>query len=362
MSSYFSRLIQQTEIAVGRSELRKADGKPPLFPPKGGGQMAEEIDPDNDSIKILATGREQGLQSPSNRENTKGITSSPLPFQSMDRQGDAEMRRTANKNISISPPLFNQDAANRNDSPPPKSASRVSLSSGDSLQHKQLRNRGEFSSSNLPPSQDVGTRLNFANTHPEVKSEKILESQMNVVQKTDASQSYQNIGSGSILLPTITITESGQDARTTNLKKLDAPQKTPKSPETFLPRQSVSSEEQDSLGESLSANPKLREPQRQPTAISKEYNPLPTRQVNLQTVREWVAGAENSKLNTQPFQFSETQPQEKHNFMLSIGTISLTVEAPPPEVQQPPLPPRKPQQEVKPVSSSSRINRHYLRL
>jgi|GEM_PF-4065844 len=382
MSSYFSRLIQQTEIPLGTGERRKAEGKPPLFPPKGGEQKAEGIEPYPKSPSFLGTGREQELQSSEDnimsiaKENARGTTSNSLPFQSMERQGDAAMGKAENNDISGASQSYTNNSSGSILLPgiteseqdisatPTLREPTTNLQQGDdrenSPQPKQLENRVELSSINISSSHDVETELNFAKKHPRVKSEKILESRTNIVKKKDASQSYQNISSGSILLPTITA--SRQDARTTNLQKLDVPHKTPQSPETLLQKQSVRSQEQNTLGESLSTKPKVHEPQRQSTAISQEYNPLPTRQVDLKTVREWVAGAEKAKLNTEPFQFPNPQPQEKPNFSLSIGTISLTVEAPPPEVQQPVLPSRKPQQKGKTISPTSRINRHYLRL
>ncbi len=348
MSSYFSRLIQQTEIALGTGETNSRTVQP-----------HETITPLRDEVAVFQPIEEiQVIAPPEDGEfgtqgdvQIKGQGDGEEKFQSMGRHRDAETRRAQNQDISISPPLLNQDAVNRKDFPPPNSARTVSLLSGNLPQPKQLENRVEFSSENILPSDEVETGLNFPNEQPKVKSEKILHSPTNIVQKT------------------------------------------PQSPETSLPKQPVCSQEQDTPGESLSAKPKLRERQRQPTTISKEYNPLPTRQANLQAVREWVGGAANSKLNTEPFPSSETQPQEPQNwvggtenstlnstlntdpsqfphpqpqagqnFKLSIGTISLTVEAPQRSVQQPPLPPRKPQQEVKPVSPSSRLNRHYLRL
>ncbi|HAX86484.1 MAG TPA: hypothetical protein DCY91_09480 [Cyanobacteria bacterium UBA11370] len=133
-----------------------------------------------------------------------------------------------------------------------------------------------------------------------------------------------------------------------------------------------------------------------------------THQVNLQAVREWVAetGEENSKWATPRYakriqnskenssfldnseqQFQEyydftvgtlednqknkfpiyhppspnSNYQESQNFTLSIGTISLTVEAPQSESQKPLLPPVKSKPDIKPARQTSRLNRHYIR-
>ncbi|NJK65315.1 MAG: hypothetical protein HC941_01165 [Microcoleus sp. SU_5_3] len=114
-----------------------------------------------------------------------------------------------------------------------------------------------------------------------------------------------------------------------------------------------------------SANRSL--PDRQTIEILKEPNLPPTRQVNLQTVLEWVAETPaenpNSQLPIPNYQLPipNFQTQKNQNFVLSIGTISLTVEAPQSEVKKPPLPPIKSQQEVKSVSQNSRLSRHYIR-
>ena len=272
------------------------------------------------------------LQEDSQFQDEDNLLPTPTEFSSSNTsfplgiQRKAEIGINENQEFSISPSFFNQDAANRNDSPSPKSASTVSLSSGDSPQSKVLKNSAELSSEN----QDVGTGLNFPNEQPKVKPEKILESRTKVVQQTQPS------------------------------------------PETALPKPLACSEENHTTRES-----KRVKTRQQPIAIPQEDHPLPTRQVNLQTVREWVAGTgnaqpqelqnsaaeiDNSRSNSEIFQFTAPKPQAKPNFMLSIGKISLTVEAPQTEVKQPPLPPMKSQQEVKPIRSTSRLNRHYLRL
>jgi hypothetical protein len=101
-------------------------------------------------------------------------------------------------------------------------------------------------------------------------------------------------------------------------------------------------------------------PDRQTIEILKEPNLPPTRQVNLQTVLEWVAETPAENPNYQ-LPIPNFQTQKTPNFVLSIGTISLTVEAPQSEVKKTPLPPMKSQQEVKPISQTSRLSRHYIR-
>ncbi|WP_445247670.1 hypothetical protein [Microcoleus sp. OTE_8_concoct_300] len=112
-------------------------------------------------------------------------------------------------------------------------------------------------------------------------------------------------------------------------------------------------------------------PARQPKESPKENNLPPTRQINLQTVREWVAETPQKNPKSQ-FPIPKSQfpnlnsqipnypAQKNQNFVLSISTISLTIEAPQSEVKKPPLP-MKSQQEVKPVSQTSRLSRHYIR-
>ncbi|MDJ0675861.1 MAG: hypothetical protein QNJ36_10845 [Calothrix sp. MO_167.B42] len=295
MSGYFSRLIQQTEIALGTGETNSRAVQP-----------NETITPLRDEVAAFQPLEEiQAIAPPEDGEfgtqgnvQIKGQGDGEEKFQSTRKQGDAD-----------------------------NSARTVSLSSGDLPQPKQLEKQVEFSWENILPSDDVETGLSFPNTHPKVQSEKILDSPKSVVQQTPPSPET-----------------SLRDRREEAFPLLPAP---------FPPA--------SSFGESLRAKPT----QPQPATISQEYNPLPTHQVNLQAVREWVGGTENSTvnstLNTDPYQFPHSQPQERQNFKLAIGTISLTVEAPQRSVQQPPLPPRKPQQKVKPVSPISRLNRHYLR-
>jgi hypothetical protein len=126
----------------------------------------------------------------------------------------------------------------------------------------------------------------------------------------------------------------------------------------------------DSFAESPSTKRTLRD--REINEIPKEHNLPPTRQINLQTVREWVAETPEKNPNAQfpmldaQFPISNSQfpnypVQKNQNFVLSIGTINLTVEAPQSEVKKTPLPPIKSKQEVKPVSQTSRLSRHYIR-
>ncbi|NJM61332.1 MAG: hypothetical protein HC849_15830 [Oscillatoriales cyanobacterium RU_3_3] len=108
-------------------------------------------------------------------------------------------------------------------------------------------------------------------------------------------------------------------------------------------------------------------PDRKTIEILKESNLHSTRQVNLQTVLEWVAEtpAENpnsqSSIPNYPLPISNFQTQKTPKIVLSIGTISLTVEAPQAEVKKPPLPPVKSQQDVKSINQTSRLSRHYIR-
>ena len=274
MSGYFSRLIQQTEMVLGRSEGIKAEG----------------IEPDPNIPSLLATEREQELQSPTDQKSVtrlqgdfqfpseNNLLPTPTEFSSsttsfsLGIQRKAEMGRNENQEFSISPSFFNQDAANRNDSPSPKSASTVSLSSGDSPQSEGLKNWAELSSEN----HDVGTGLNFPNEQPKVKPEKILESRTKVVQQTQPS------------------------------------------PETSLPKPLVHSEEHHIPGES-----KRVKTRQQLMAISQEDNPLPTRRVNLQTVREWVAGTENSQLNTEPLPSSEKFGSGDRKFPIELSNLPI---------------------------------------
>ena len=346
MSSYFSRLIQQTEIAVGTGETNSRTFQPneTTTPLRDEVAVFEAFEP-IEEIQAIATSQEEQFARQENFQ-IKGVGNEEEKFSLMGKHKDAQTRRAENRELSTSSSFFNQNAADRHESSSPKSARKASISSGDSPQSKQGENWTELSAEPMLPDHHQGTRLNFPNEEPKVRSEKILESRTDVVQQTQTS------------------------------------------PETYLPKPPVHSEEHHTLGESkrVKTTPQLK-------AIPQEHNLLPTRQVNLQTVREWVGGTENSKLNTElntePLPISETQPQERPNsaaeignsslnpqlsqftdsqpqpnpnFMLSIGTISLTVEAPQTEVTKPALPPMKSQQEVKPVSPTSRLNRHYLRL
>jgi hypothetical protein len=121
-------------------------------------------------------------------------------------------------------------------------------------------------------------------------------------------------------------------------------------------------QEGDTSKELPSEKPTL--PARQPNEIPKENNLHPTRQINLQTVREWVAETPEKNPKSQIPNLNSQIPnypaQKTQNFVQSIATISLTVEAPQSEIKKPPLP-MKSQQEVKPVSQTSRLSRHYIR-
>ncbi len=126
---------------------------------------------------------------------------------------------------------------------------------------------------------------------------------------------------------------------------------------------------------------------RQSTATPPESHSLPTHQVNLQTVREWVSKTPEANLSAQletpnrpshitnypspithhqlPIthdQLPINQPEKTPNFKLAIGTISLTVEAPKPEIKQPQTLPKQTNRTAEPVPQTSRMNRHYIRL
>jgi hypothetical protein len=59
---------------------------------------------------------------------------------------------------------------------------------------------------------------------------------------------------------------------------------------------------------------------------------------------------------------TQVRPPEAQNFVLSIGTIHLTIEQPQQKVQRHQPPPVKPERVVPPSNPSSRLNRHYIRL
>jgi hypothetical protein len=121
-----------------------------------------------------------------------------------------------------------------------------------------------------------------------------------------------------------------------------------------------------------------------------------TRQAYLQAVREWVAGtpreieqiqeisaqqppesieqnvkpaaaAPNRQPIPAPFALesshqSEAQPPQEQDFVLSIGSIHLTIEAPQPETLPPPVLLPQNSQNIKHDYAASRLSRYYLRL
>lgn len=122
----------------------------------------------------------------------------------------------------------------------------------------------------------------------------------------------------------------------------------------------------------------------------------PTRQAYLQAILDWVGGtpkeieeiqeisgqktAESSQPNAKPAteapnrqsapapfvlelsRQSEPQPPQEQDFVLSIGSIHLTIEAPQQETLPPPVLPTPPEPTVKPNYPASRLSRYYLRL
>ena len=115
----------------------------------------------------------------------------------------------------------------------------------------------------------------------------------------------------------------------------------------------------------------------------------PIRQAYLQAVRDWVAGkpreieefqeiysqqeaqsttmAPNLQPALAPFALessrqSNVQPPQEQDFVLSIGSIHLTIEAPQQETLPPPVLLPQNSQNVKPEYSASRLSRYYLRL
>jgi hypothetical protein len=121
-----------------------------------------------------------------------------------------------------------------------------------------------------------------------------------------------------------------------------------------------------------------------------------TRQAYLQAVREWVAGTpreieqiqeisaqqppESIEQNVkpaaaapnrqpipvpfalEPSRQSEVQPPQEQDFVLSIGSIHLTIEAPQPETLPPPVLLPQNSQNIKHDYAASRLSRYYLRL
>ena len=327
MNSYFSRLIHQTEMSIGTGEINTRRFQPNVINPFFLSDEVGTAEPIEEIQTIVPLEKEQPRTPKNSQFKEQGDEEEKLS--SMETQTEVKIQRKQNKELPMPSPFFNQDTAKKKDSSLPKSTRKVALSLEDSPQPQQLENPLELSPASRLTSHDMGNELNLPTVHPQVKSEKNLQSQTNVVQKTPST------------------VKSSQPSSEIPLSKL------PLRYEEY---------DNDTLEESITTKPTIAEPKRQTTVISQTSETLPNRQVNLQTIREWFSETENSKFNTEPFDFPHPQPQAKQNFMLSIGTISLTVEAPQPEVKKPPLAPMKPQQKVKAVSPTSRINRHYLRL
>jgi len=308
MSGYFYRLIKQTGIALETGQV--SDGRnfqDALVP-----QISNEIVP----MQIEET-QEIGKQE--TQTNELKVT-----------------RRVEKENIVASQISTQQDAENENFIPLPQVERESFLPRGE-VQRTIIKDRPiESLSPQATPSQnalDTETFPNVPQSYHQVESEQVRESRTNnvVIKKTS-------------------------------------------SPETSLFSEHL--QEGDTSKELPSEKPTL--PDRQPNEIPKQNNLPATRQINLQTVREWVAETpeKNPKsqipnLNSQipnpksqipnlNSQIPNYPAQKTQNFVLSIGTISLTVEAPQSEVKKPPLP-MKSQQEVKPVSQTSRLSRHYIR-
>ena len=294
MNGYFSRLIQQTGIALGTGKVSYGPNFPDAIVP----QISNEIVP----MQIEET-QEIGKQE--TQTNELKVT-----------------RRVEKENIVASQISTQQDAENENFIPLPQVERESFLPRGE-VQRTIIKDRPiESLSPQATPSQnalDTETFPNVPQSYHQVESEQVRESRTNnvVIKKTS-------------------------------------------SPETSLFSEHL--QEGDTSKELPSEKPTL--PDRQPNEIPKQNNLPATRQINLQTVREWVAETPEKNPKSQIPNLNSQIPnypaQKTQNFVLSIGTISLTVEAPQSEVKKPPLP-MKSQQEVKPVSQTSRLSRHYIR-
>ena len=309
MNGYFSRLIQQTGIALGTSKVSSgADFQDAIAP-----QIGSEFVP---------------IQIEENQEIGK-----------QEAQDDElkPTRKVENKNIVVSQSLTPKDAENGNLIALPQ----VEIESSFPILEEQKTIIQEHQVESL--------------------SAQVTSSQNAIV----AAENSPNVPK---------YDKRAESDRPLEIRMNNVVIKQPRSPETSL---SEHIQERDTSRESETAKHTL--PDRQTNEISKEPNLPPTRQVNLQTVLEWVAETPEENPNYQfpipnsqfpipdaqfPIpnsQFPNYPVQTNPNFVLSIGTISLTVEAPQLEVKKPPLPPVKSQQEVKPVNQTSRLSRHYIR-
>ena len=308
MSGYFYRLIQQTGIALETGKVSYGRNFPDALVP----QISNEIVP----MQIEET-QEIGKQE--TQTNELKVT-----------------RRVENENLVASQFSTQQDAENEKFIPLPQ----VEIESFLPREETQRTIIKEQPIESLSPQATPSQNALDAETFPNVP------------------QSYHQVESEQVL-----------ENRTTNVVR-----KKTRSPETSLFSEHL--QEGDTSKELPSEKP--TQPDRQPNEIPKENNLPPTRQINLQTVREWVADTpeknpksqipnSNSQIPNPKSQIPNSKSQipnypaqKTQNFVLSIGTISLTVEAPQSEVKKPPLP-MKSQQEVKPVSQTSRLSRHYIR-
>jgi hypothetical protein len=315
MSGYFYRLIQQTGIALETGKVSYGRNFPDALVP----QISNELVP----MQIEET-QEMGKQE--TQTNELKVT-----------------RRVENENLVASQFSTQQDTENENFIPLPQVERESFLPRGEAQKTIIKEQPIESLSPQATPSQnalDTETFPNVRQSYHQVESEQVLENRTNnvVIKKTS-------------------------------------------SPETSLFSEHL--QEGDTSKELPSEKPTL--PDRQPKEIPQENNLPPTRKINLQTVREWVAETPEKNPKSQipnpksqiPIpnsqipnpksqipnlnsQIPNYPAQKTQNFVLSIGTISLTVEAPQSEVKKPPLP-MKSQQEVKPVSQTSRLSRHYIR-
>ncbi|HBL57097.1 MAG TPA: hypothetical protein DDZ80_00515 [Cyanobacteria bacterium UBA8803] len=321
MNGYFSRLINQTGIPLETGKVSAANGQNAIAP-----QLSSEMA----SMQLEETQDRQ----PADRDLLTG--------------------RDENENRVAGLIFPDREAENKDDFPIPPVTRTASLPIGEVPQTIRPDNPVELGSEKVTLSQDAIAPLSFPNPSQYQKAEpdQLIASKANAI--------------------------------------IDIPQLK----ETSLPELLNPAEKPYPPGESPDAKNQLSD---RPSASAKNSNPFPTRQVNLQTVRAWVAEPENPKLLLENLSEQELNPQtlpdrEHHfpkspnsspqtpqnnphhqspitnyqppasqNFKLTIGTISLTVEAPQPETPKPPPAPIKSQQQQKPTQPTARLNRYYIR-
>jgi len=320
MSGYFSRLIQQTGMALTVGEVSAGVNLP----------NATSITPLEELGELQKVGE---------------------TIKQFDEDEFKLRQNVENQESSVSTPFQNQDSGNRDYSLPLAVEQDAALPIGEKQDPIIQKKPVERSSENSPLSPEASGGLNVPKPPqpPKAESEKIVENLTNIVQKIQPATDIS------------------------------------------LPEYPVQSKESDTPSESRR--------DRQSAAIPKESQSRSTRLVTLQTVREWVAGdlgtqeqrsqgEEERRSGEDKGEFSQSpipnpqspifnpqspipnpqspipnpHSQKSQDFVLSIGTISLTVEAPQPEIQQSPPPPMRSKQEIKPTNSTSRLNRHYIRL